>query len=91
MVSPMCPAQPNPDTIDALHWHHAQGVARQACARVFRDGGQPADAVQAFGVALGSDTAAAHKLDWSRAVGLITESLCRLPKIPAQIPMKHAA
>jgi hypothetical protein len=62
-----------PDTVwperDPAQWHQAIGVARQACARIFRDGGSAADAVKAFGLE-------ATSADWSRAVTLIAESLC---------------
>ncbi len=36
---------------DNAQWHHATAVARQICARVFRDGGAPADALETFGLA----------------------------------------
>ncbi len=55
---------------DPAQWHQAVGVARQACARIFRDGGSAADAVRAFGLS------PATSADWSRAVTLIAESLC---------------
>ena len=63
-----------PRHVDPVHWHQAMGVARQSCARIFRDGGQPVDALTAFG--LSSDK---PLLDWSRAVDLIAEQLCALP------------
>lgn len=66
--------------INPLQWTDAQGVARASCARFFRDGGAPADALRAFGLAV--DVRAAH--DWSRAVEAIAESLC-------MAPMKRAA
>jgi hypothetical protein len=66
--------------INPLQWHQAIGVARASCARFFRDGGAPADALQAFG--LNGDHRAAQ--DWSRAVEAIAESLCAAP-------MKRAA
>ena len=75
MVRQLFPTLPSPAHINALQWHHAQGIARQTCARVFRDGGLPEDALQTLG--LKSD--AMQKLGWSRAVALITESLCQLP------------
>ena len=58
--------------VNPLQWHQAVGVARQSCARFFRDGGAPADALLAFG--LSADDRVAH--DWSRAVEAIAESLC---------------
>jgi len=55
-------------------WSHALSVARQACARVFRDGGAPADALEAFGIAR-EDSAC----DWSSAVEMIADALCAQP------------
>jgi hypothetical protein len=75
MIQQLFPAQPVPAHTHALQWHHAQSIARQTCARVFRDGGQPADALQAFNLKL-TET---QKLGWGRAVELITDSLCQLP------------
>ena len=57
---------------DPGQWHQAIGVARQACARIFRDGGTATDAVRTFGLPPAND----GKTDWSRAVTLIAESLC---------------
>ena len=54
-----------------LQWIAATGYARQACARIFRDGGKPADALAAFGLA-----APTGRLDWSVAVDRIAELLC---------------
>jgi hypothetical protein len=64
-----------PDHINPVQWSQAMGVARQACARIFRDGGAPADAVAAFGLAVAAPTAIA----WSKAVELIAERLCAAP------------
>jgi hypothetical protein len=75
MIYQLVPAQPMPAHINALQRHHAQSIARQTCARVFRDGGQPADALQTFNLKL-TET---QKLGWGRAVELITDSLCQLP------------
>lgn len=50
---------------------HATDLARQACARVFRDGGAPIDALEAFGIA--TDAAVS---DWREAVELIATALC---------------
>ena len=66
--------------INPLQWHQAMGVARASCARFFRDGGMPADALAAFGIMADARTSA----DWSRAVEAIAESLCAAP-------MKRAA
>jgi hypothetical protein len=66
----------NPDTINPLKWHQAMGIARQSCARFFRDGGTPADAMRAFGVpANGSST-----VDWAKAVEGIAVALCSHPE-----------
>lgn len=66
--------------INPQQWQQAMGVARASCARFFRDGGAPADALAAFGLATEARTA----MDWSRAVEAIAESLC-------SAPMKRAA
>lgn len=58
-----------PDHVDPIHWHQSLGYARQACARIFRDGGTPAEALKAF--SLDGDGEA----DWSRAVERIAEAL----------------
>jgi len=65
--------------INPLQWHQALGVARASCARIFRDGGAPADALHAFGLTTDHATQ-----DWSRTVEAIAESLCATP-------MKRAA
>ncbi|MFY0613391.1 MAG: hypothetical protein JXQ99_17795 [Hyphomicrobiaceae bacterium] len=56
----------------SAEWDHATGVARQVCARVFRDGGAPSDALDAFGLA--------HEDlhgNWRMAVERIAEALCQ--------------
>ena len=58
------------NNINPLQWHSAIGVARQICARVFRDGGTPADAVTACGLEH------VEGLSWSKAVDVIAERLC---------------
>ena len=63
--------KPNPANINPIEWHQSQGLARQACARIFRDGGTPADAMQAFSLA------AEPNLDWSRAVDQIAMAIAR--------------
>ena len=65
--------QMTPEYVDQMQWHQTLGFARQVCARVFRDGGAPADALKAFG--LGSHVATV-KDDWSKAVELIAEVMC---------------
>jgi hypothetical protein len=61
----------SPRYINPVQWQQAMGYARQACARIFRDGGSPAEALSAFG--LGSADLSA---DWSVAVDRIAQSLC---------------
>ena len=65
-----------PDHINPMQWNQAIGVARQSCARIFRDGGLPKDALNAFG--LGTEEAGMQDggLEWSRAVEAIARSLC---------------
>ena len=60
----------SPHHINSVQWQQATGYARQACARIFRDGGTPAEACRAFGVA--AEAAA----DWSVAVDRIAQALC---------------
>jgi hypothetical protein len=62
----------SPEHVNPLQWHQAIGFARQSCARVFRDGGSPADALRAFGVACEDASAA----DWDKAVAAIAARLC---------------
>ena len=68
-----------PNHIDAIQWDHALSVARQTCARMFRDGASPADALDAFGLE------GARDIDWARAIDRIAEVIC------VQQPMKRAA
>ncbi len=78
--------QPYPDLdggpahVDALHWHQSIGYARQACARIFRDGGTAMDAVRAFGIATDQVS------DWSKAVDAIANALVSYPH-----PVRRAA
>lgn len=62
-----------PPNVDPAQWHQSVGYARQACARVFRDGGSPAEAVATFGAK------ADGRIDWSRAVEIIAQALCARP------------
>ena len=64
-MSPMSPHHINP-----VQWQQSLGLARQACARIFRDGGAPTDALTAFGLAAGDPAIA-----WSVAVDRIAASL----------------
>jgi hypothetical protein len=60
-----------PRHINPVQWQQSIGYARQVCARFFRDGGSPADALAAFGVN-GSEPAGS----WSIAVERIALALC---------------
>jgi hypothetical protein len=54
-----------PEHINPMQWHQAVGIARQSCARFFRDGATAKDAMRAFG----ADAGAAGVADWGKAVG----------------------
>ncbi len=58
-----------PAHVNPIHWNQSVGYARQVCARFFRDGGKPADALIAFGLKPAAAT------DWSKAVELIADTL----------------
>jgi hypothetical protein len=60
--------------ISSVQWEQAIGYARQACARIFRDGGSPRSALSAFGLAV------AEAADWSTAVDRIALVLCSAPR-----------
>ncbi|MGE0627745.1 MAG: hypothetical protein AB7O43_07945 [Hyphomicrobiaceae bacterium] len=62
--------------IDPSQWHQAVGIARQSCARIFRDGGSPADALRVFGL---SESQNSGVPDWSKAVSTIAQALCATP------------
>lgn len=64
-----------PDHVNPVQWLEAQAVARQTCARFFRDGRAPEDAVKAFGIS----AVETSDLDWSRAVDQIAQTLCSAP------------
>lgn len=65
-----------PEHMNLFQWHEAQGIARQVCARIFRDGGSPADAMATLGV---RQPGPAKVLDWAKAVELAAEHFCRQP------------
>lgn len=65
-----------PEHINPMQWHQAMGIARQACARFFRDGGTARDAMRAFGV----ESKSADLADWSKAVEAIACVLCAKPE-----------
>jgi hypothetical protein len=60
-----------PNHVNPVQWSQVTGYARQACARIFRDGGSAADALAAFGLQPGTADA-----DWSIAVDRIALALC---------------
>ena len=62
----------SPSNLNPVQWNQALGLARQSCARIFRDGGSAADALAVFGLR----APAAEQLDWSRVVETIAQSLC---------------
>ena len=64
-----------PANINPIEWHQAVGIARQSCARFFRDGGTAKDAMRAFGVPATADAA-----DWGKAVDTIAHVLCARPE-----------
>jgi hypothetical protein len=61
-----------PRHLNPVQWTQATGYARQVCARIFRDGGSAADALNAFGLP-------ASDADWSTAVDRIAQSMCAIP------------
>lgn len=64
-----------PDHVNPIQWHQALAVSRQTCARVFRDGGTPADALAAFSVRAGDD----QSVSWEKAVDQIAAEICAHP------------
>jgi hypothetical protein len=66
-------SQTTPAPVNPIQWHQSLGLARQICARVFRDGGRPEDAAAAFGLT------ARPALTWDRAVEAIAAELSRTP------------
>lgn len=66
-------APTKPGHVNPVLWQQSVGIARQACARFFRDGGTPRAAVDAFGLATDPGN------DWSRAVEAIAEALSTRP------------
>jgi hypothetical protein len=67
-----------PHYLNPLQWTQSLGLARQVCARVFRDGGSPVDAFKAFGLAV-PDAAGTATIDWAVAVDRIAQALCVAP------------
>ena len=66
--------------INEVEWAQANDRARHICARVFRDGGAPSDALVSHGVSENCDAN-----DWGRAVDLIAQAIC------AQAPVNRRA
>ncbi len=62
-----------PQHINPLQWNEAVAMARQGCARVFRNGGAPRDALASFGLKADGATTA----DWSKIVDTIAHALCQ--------------
>ncbi len=62
----------NPHHINPAQWSSVLGYARQSCARIFRDGGSPHDALAAFGLRSRAQTS----VDWVHAVEDIAVMLC---------------
>ncbi len=60
-----------PSNISPVQWDQALGLARQSCARVFRDGGSPPDALGLYGLKPG-----ARGETWDRAISVIAQTLC---------------
>lgn len=73
----------NPPNISPVEWSQALGLARQTCARVFRDGGSPADAVKIHGL----DGAGIGPSQWDRAIQRIAAALSGAPST-GQAPSK---
>ena len=69
-MSPSIPGHINP-----MQWHQALAMSRQTCARVFRDGGAPADALAAFSL----KPQGSERLSWEKAVDLIAAEICAHP------------
>jgi hypothetical protein len=72
--------------VDTAELDYATGIARQVCARVFRDGGTPADALEAFGIA----HVDAHG-SWRSAVDTIAVALCSKQRRAVAFPAFKAA
>jgi hypothetical protein len=58
-----------PRHVHPLRWPQAVDVAREVCARFFRDGRSPADTVRAFGLA------PSEAAGWAGAVNAIAEAV----------------
>ena len=63
----------NPMHVNPIQWQNNVSIARDACARIFRDGGKPQDALTAFGLDGSQPT------EWSKVVDVIAASLSSQP------------
>jgi hypothetical protein len=63
-----------PNNVNPVQWQQTLGYARNVCARVFRDGGKPADALAAFGL-----TNIDAPKDWATVVDRIALQLAKSP------------
>ncbi len=61
-----------PRHVNPVQWGQAMGYARHSCARIFREGGSPADALRRFGLARRE----ADQANWAHAVQRIAAALC---------------
>jgi len=64
-----------PHNFNPVQWTQSMGYSRQACARIFRDGGTAGEALAAFGFEAGQ----VGDAEWSRAVEMIAAALCQRP------------
>ncbi len=62
----------SPRPVNPLQWSEAIGLARHTCARVFRDGGSPSDAMRSFGLRART----VERADWDEAIRSIAQSIC---------------
>jgi hypothetical protein len=63
-----------PNNVNPVQWQQSVGYARSVCARVFRDGGKPADALAAFGL-----DASVAPADWAIVVDRIATQISKAP------------
>ena len=63
-----------PNNVNPVQWQQTLDYARNICARVFRDGGKPADALAVFGIA-----APDAPKDWSTVVDRIAMQMSKTP------------
>lgn len=72
-----------PHDVQPGQYSEAVLIARQTCARIFAQGGTPADALAAFGLGAdlaGRDGDAAGTAGWPRTVDRIAAALCVTPQ-----------